>query len=218
MRFLNASVLPRKSLNRNLSWGFPFGDLLPKTRVLERCVLERKRELNANACVLGTLRFRTLSGQSGTYRQNSQDIPGTNFVGFRRERMKQSREGTHFRLPPLCAKDPHPTRWCLSGPKKINFGIPAAIYKSAQGPWAPGKCPPECLLSVFGHLAPSAPKSVFLSVFWRFWGLNNAIKHSKAIFGVFGARCPKTLGKHSGGHFPARAPEHSCKWRLGSQS
>ena len=60
MRFLNASVLLRKSLNRNLSWGFPLGNLLPKTRVLERCVLERKREPNANVSVLGTLHFRTL--------------------------------------------------------------------------------------------------------------------------------------------------------------
>ena len=49
MRFLNASVLERKSLNRNLSWGFPMGNLLPKTRVLERRVLERKREPNADA-------------------------------------------------------------------------------------------------------------------------------------------------------------------------
>ena len=30
MRFLNASVLERKALNRNLSWGFPLGNLLPK--------------------------------------------------------------------------------------------------------------------------------------------------------------------------------------------
>ena len=58
--FLNASVLEHNSLNRNLSWGFPLGNLLPKTRVLERRVLERKREPNANASVLGTLHFRTL--------------------------------------------------------------------------------------------------------------------------------------------------------------
>ena len=56
MRFLNASVLERKSLNRNLSWGFPLGNLLPKTRVLKHRVLERKRRPNANASVLGTLR------------------------------------------------------------------------------------------------------------------------------------------------------------------
>ena len=60
MRFLNASVLERKSLNRNLSWGFPLDNLLPKTRVLKHCVLERKRRPNANASVLGTRRFRTL--------------------------------------------------------------------------------------------------------------------------------------------------------------
>ena len=41
-RFLNASVLPRKSLNRKLCWGFPLGIRLPKTRVLERRALERK--------------------------------------------------------------------------------------------------------------------------------------------------------------------------------
>ena len=61
MRFLNASVLERESLNRNLSWGFPLGNLLPKTRVLKHRVLERKRRPNANASVLGTQRFRTLS-------------------------------------------------------------------------------------------------------------------------------------------------------------
>ena len=62
MRFLNASVLERKALNRNLSWGFPLGNLRPKTRVLKHRVLERKRRPNANASVLGTQRFRTLRG------------------------------------------------------------------------------------------------------------------------------------------------------------
>ena len=57
MRFLNASVLPRKALNRNLSWGFPLGKLLPKTRVLKHRVLERKRRPNANANVLETQAF-----------------------------------------------------------------------------------------------------------------------------------------------------------------
>ena len=61
MRFLKANVLERKALNRNLSWGFPLGNLLPKTRVLiKHRVLERKRRPNANASVLGTQRFRTL--------------------------------------------------------------------------------------------------------------------------------------------------------------
>ena len=61
MRFLNASVLERKAPNRNLSWGFPLGNLLPKTRVLKHRVLERKRRPNANASVLGTQRFGTRS-------------------------------------------------------------------------------------------------------------------------------------------------------------
>ena len=37
------------------------GTPLIKARVLESCVLERKRKLNANESVLGTLRFRRLS-------------------------------------------------------------------------------------------------------------------------------------------------------------
>ena len=50
MRLLNASVLLRKALNRNLSWGFPLGNLLPKTRVLKhrgfrtQTQTERKRK------------------------------------------------------------------------------------------------------------------------------------------------------------------------------
>ena len=44
MRFLNASVSPRKALNRNLSWGFLLGNLLPKTRVLKHHILERNAD------------------------------------------------------------------------------------------------------------------------------------------------------------------------------
>ena len=44
MRFLNASVLPRKPLNRNLFWGFPLGTPPPPNRVLERHVLERQTQ------------------------------------------------------------------------------------------------------------------------------------------------------------------------------
>ena len=45
MRLLNARVLPREALNRK----FFFGPFLPKTRVLERCVLERKRKQKSSA-------------------------------------------------------------------------------------------------------------------------------------------------------------------------
>ena len=62
MRFLNASVLGRKALNRNLSWGFPLGNLLPKTRVSKHRVLERKRRPFLKR--LGTLRFRTQDSSS----------------------------------------------------------------------------------------------------------------------------------------------------------
>ena len=72
MRVLNASVLPRKALNRNLSWGFPFGNLLPKTRVLKHRILERKRRPSANVSVLGTQRLRTLS--SGSCNQGKPDF------------------------------------------------------------------------------------------------------------------------------------------------
>ena len=77
MRFLNASVLERKALNRNLSWGFPLGNLLPKTRVLKHRVLERKRRPNANASVLGTQRFRTrplLRGRFGIEIGSNQEL------------------------------------------------------------------------------------------------------------------------------------------------
>ena len=78
MRFLNASVLERKSLNCNLSWGFPLGNLLPKTRVLKHRVLERKRRPNANTSVLGTLRFRTLR----SWESNMQANEKQEFVSF----------------------------------------------------------------------------------------------------------------------------------------
>ena len=63
--------------------------------------------------------------------------------------------------------------------------------------WAPGsKCPKEC----------------FLTDFWHSWGCTQ-----KSLSGALRARCPKALKKHSAGHFPARPPGHSCKWRPGSQ-
>ena len=52
MHVLNAGVLPLKSPHRNLVWGFPLGKFLPEIRVLER-----KRNPNANAIVLGMLRL-----------------------------------------------------------------------------------------------------------------------------------------------------------------
>ena len=73
------------------------------------------------------------------------------------------------------------------------------------------KVPPGVLFECFGEPGSECPKECFLSAFWRFWG-------QKALFGALGGRCPKTLKKHSGGALSARAPEHSCKWRLGSQN
>ena len=71
MRFLNASVLLRKALNRNLSWGFPLGKLLPKTRVLKHRVLERKRRPNANASV-----FRERNSARSFSDRSFQNPPG----------------------------------------------------------------------------------------------------------------------------------------------
>ena len=75
----------------------------------------------------------------------------------------------------------------------------------------------ECFSNVFGHMPWSDPKSVF-RVLLGTLGAKNAKEHSKALFGALRGKCPKSLEKHSVGHFQARAPEHSCKWRPGSQS
>ena len=82
--------------------------------------------------------------------------------------------------------------------------IPAAIYRSASGAWA-GKCSPECFLSAFGHLA-RVPQRVLFECLWCFWAPKVPKSNQKALFGALGARCPKSLKKHSGEHFPARAP------------
>ena len=58
-----------------------------------------------------------------------------------------------------------------------SVAIPAAIYRSAQGP-GPEKCPTECFLSNFGHLARSAPKSALWVLFWRSLGRK---KRQKAL-------------------------------------
>ena len=77
---------------------------------------------------------------------------------------------------------------------------PGVLFECFLGTWlrVPQRVLFECFLALF--FAPKTPKST-----------------RKALFGALGARCPKTLKKHSGGHFRARAPEHSCKWRLGFQ-
>ena len=88
----------------------------------------------------------------------------------------------------------------------VETSAPVAIYKSAPGAgpefWAPAsECPEECFLSAFGHFkAQKAPK-----------------KHSKSTLRGTPGRCPELSKKHSVGHFQAQAPEHSCKWRPGSQ-
>ena len=99
----------------------------------------------------------------------------------------------------------------------VRFEIPAAIYRSAQGPGdQAGKCPTECLLSAFAKLGTwvGVPQGVLFGTL----GAQKAPKSTqKTLFGALRARCPKALKKHSVGHFPAWSPGHSCKWRLGSK-
>ena len=58
----------------------------------------------------------------------------------------------------------------------------------------PQRVPSECFLALF------APKGT-----------------QEALLAALRARCPEALKKHFMGHFPARAPGHSCKWRPESQ-
>ena len=118
MRFLNASVLPRKAQNRDLSWGFPLGNLLPKTRVLKHRVLERKRRQNANASVLGTQRFRTLRARLiSRFFSRRCPVHGLAFplFGGALDWEKLNRGVSHFfGKGPDCVADPFGTvpRWC----------------------------------------------------------------------------------------------------------
>ena len=98
-----------------------------------------------------------------------------------------------------------------------NFGElrcdPSRHLQECSGARA-GKCPPECFLSVFGHLAPSAPKSAFEC----FVAVLVLKKRQKTLKKHSLGHSEPGAQKHSkGGHFPVRAVEHSCKWRLGSQ-
>ena len=88
------------------------------------------------------------------------------------------------------------------------LAIPAAIYRSALGPGAFRVLLGTCL---------GVPQRVLFECFLALLGLKNAKKHSKSSLGALRGKCPKALEKHSVGHFPARAPQHSCKWRPGSQ-
>ena len=90
------------------------------------------------------------------------------------------------------------------------FAIPAAIYRNVPGPGL--KVPHGVLFEQFWAPASECPKECSCA-FWGFWGPKST---RKALFGALRGRCPKLLKRHSMGHFQARAPQHSCKWRPGS--
>ena len=85
----------------------------------------------------------------------------------------------------------------LRGPGlKVPHGV---LFEQFSAPAS--ECPKECFWSVFLSLAQKGQKTL-----------------QKALFGALRGRGPKLLKKHCVGHFQARAPEHSCKWRPGSQN
>ena len=95
------------------------------------------------------------------------------------------------------------------------LALPAAIYRSAQGP-GPESAPRSAFWVFLGTWLP-VPQRVLLECFLAFLGLNNAKKHSRSTLWGTRSQVPNNTQKALRGHFPARAPEHSCKWRLGAQ-
>ena len=96
-----------------------------------------------------------------------------------------------------------------------GLAIPAAVYRSAQGP-GPESAPRSAFCVLLGTClrVPQRGCVCVRECFLALLGLKNAKKHS---LGHCEAGAQKHSKKHSVGHFPARAPEHSCKWRPGSQ-
>ena len=75
------------------------------------------------------------------------------------------------------------------------------------------KVPHGVLFEQFWAPASECPKECFLSAFWRCLAPKTPNSTQKALFAALQGSFPKLLKKHSVGHFQARAPEHSCKWR-----
>ena len=71
-----------------------------------------------------------------------------------------------------------------------RVAIPATIYRSVQGP-GPESAPQS---AVFGHLAPSAPKSVFWC-FLAFFSPKNVKKYSKSTLWGTRSQVPKNTQK-----------------------
>ena len=88
------------------------------------------------------------------------------------------------------------TRGAIRGPTRgSRFAFACSVRR-------PSECPKEC----------------FLSAFWRFLSPESTKKHPKNTPWNTRSQVPKIAQKTLRGHFPVRAPWHSCKWRLESPS
>ena len=108
----------------------------------------------------------------------------------------------------------------VNAQKRLNIHKcydPSCHLQECSGARA-GAVPPGVLFEFFGQPGSECPKVCFLSVFWRVFG---AKKHQKTLKKHSLGHSEPGAQKHSkstpGGTAPARALEHSCKWRLGSQ-
>ena len=110
---------------------------------------------------------------------------------------------------------------CLSlslAPRPSEFATcfldPCRHLQECSGARA-GRCLTECFLEYFWAPASECPKECFLCAFWLFLG--GPKKHSNSTLWGTPRQVPESTQKALCGHFLARAPEHSCIWRQGSQ-
>ena len=96
----------------------------------------------------------------------------------------------------LCEKSPASHK----DPKPPNPQIPSRHLQECSGSRA-GKCPAECFLSDFGHLARSALESAFWVLFGTFRARKTLKSTQKALFRALRARCQNHSKSTPGGTF-----------------